>query len=98
MCNLIEVFQISFPIVTMQMFPVFLKVFICSINFYFCFYLDDLDIRDYIGTAIDDIMKYKLLTNHFKPDHNYEFSSRFQHGYIEEIDLSLDCILLIFSI
>ena len=55
------------------MFPAFLKVFTCIINFYFCLYLGDLGVRDYIGTAIDDIIKYKLLTNDFKPDHNYEF-------------------------
>ena len=62
MCNLIEVFQIFFPIVTIQMFPLFLKVFICISNFYFCFYLDDLYIRDYIGTAINDAIKYKALS------------------------------------
>ena len=32
------------------------------------------------GTAIEDITKYKLLTNHFMPYHSYEFPSRFQHG------------------
>ena len=42
-------------------------------NLYFCFYSDDLDIGDFIDdiTAIDeDITKHKLLTNHFKIDHN----------------------------
>ena len=62
------------------MFPLFLKVFLCILNLYFCFYLDDLDIGEFVGTAIDDITKYKLLTNHFKPDHNYDFPSRFQYG------------------
>ena len=80
MCNLIEVSQVSFLVVTMQMFRVFLKVFICVLNLYFSFCLDYLDIGDFIGTAIDNITKYKLLKNHFKPDHNYEFPSKFQHG------------------
>ena len=64
------------------MFHVFLKVFIWILNLYFCFYLDDLDTGDSIDdiTAIDDITKYKLLANHFKPDDNYKFPSKFQHG------------------
>ena len=64
------------------MLHVFLKVFIWILNLYFCFYLDDLDIGGFIDdiTAIDNITKYKLLTNHFKPDHNCKFPSKFQHG------------------
>ena len=50
------------------------------------FYLDDLDIGDFIGTALDDITKYKLLTNYFKPYHNYEFSSRFQHMFMRALN------------
>ena len=63
------------------MFHVFLKVFIWILNLYFCFHLDDLDIGDFIDdiTATDYITKYKLLRNHFKPDHNYKFPSKFQH-------------------
>ena len=85
MCNLIKVSLISFLIVTMQMFWALLKVFICILNLHFFFYLDDLDIGDFTGTAIDDITKYKLLTNHFKSNHNYEFSSRFQHGCMRKL-------------
>ena len=57
---------------------VFLKVFIWILNLYFCFYLDDLDIGDFIDdiTAIDNITKSKLSKNHF----NYKFPSKFQHG------------------
>ena len=68
------------------MFQVFLKDFICVLTFYFCFYLADLGIGDFIGTAIDNITKYNLLTNHFKPDHNYEFSSRFQRGCVKALN------------
>ena len=50
------------------------------LNLYICFYLDDLDIGDFIGTAIDNITKYKLLTNHFKPDYNYKFLQGFSMG------------------
>ena len=35
--------------------------------------------RDFISATIDKIAKYKLLTNHFKPDQNYKFTSRLQH-------------------
>ena len=40
-----------------------------------------LDIADFIDdiTAIDDITKCKRLKNHFKPDRNYKFPSKFQH-------------------
>ena len=62
---------------TLQIFRVFLKVFVCILNLNFCFYLNDLDIGDFIDNAIDNITKHKLLTIHFEPDHNYEFPSRF---------------------
>ena len=79
-CN--KTHQITFFVVTLYIFHVFLKVFIRILNLYFCFYLDDLDTGDSIDdiTAIDDITKYKLLANHFKPDDNYKFPSKFQHG------------------
>ena len=69
MFYLIDISQISFLIVTTQMFRVFLKVFMCILNLYFCCSLDDLDIGHFIGTAIDDITKYELLINHLEPDH-----------------------------
>ena len=79
-CN--KTYQITFLVVTLYMFHVFLKVFTWILNLYFCFYLDDLDIGDCIDdiTTIVDITKYKLLTNDFKPNHNYKFPSKFQHG------------------
>ena len=57
-CN--KTHQITFFVVTLYIFHVFLKVFIWILNLYFCFYLDDLDIGDFIDdiTAIDDITKY----------------------------------------
>ena len=55
---------------TMQIFRVFLKVFVCILNLNFCFYLNDLDIGDFIDNAIYNITKHKLLTIHFEPDHN----------------------------
>ena len=57
-CN--KTYQITFLVVTLYMFHVFLKVFIWILNLYFCFYLDYLDIGDFIDdiTAIDDITKY----------------------------------------
>ena len=79
MCNLTEISQISFLIVTVEMLRVFLKVFISILNLYFCFFLDDLGIGDFIGTAIQNILKYKLLINHFNSDHNYKFLSRIHH-------------------
>ena len=39
-----------------------------------------MDIGDFVNTNLDDATKYKLLTNHFKPDHTYKFPSREQHG------------------
>ena len=36
-------------------------------KFIFCFYLHDVDIEYFVGTTIDDITKYKLSKNHFKP-------------------------------
>ena len=79
-CN--KTHQITFFVVTLYIFHVFLKVFIWILNLYFCFYLDDLDTGDSVDdiTAIDDITKYKLLANHFKPDDNYKLPSKFQHG------------------
>ena len=44
---------------TMQIFRVFLKVFVCILNLNFCFYLNDLDIGDFIDNAIDNITKHK---------------------------------------
>ena len=67
------------------MFRVFLKGIICILNLYFCIYLEDWNIWDFIGTSIKDITKYKLLTNHFKPDHSYEFPSRFQPGCMKAL-------------
>ena len=72
MFYLIDISQISFLVVTTQIFRVFLKVFMCILNLYFCCSLNDLDIGHFIGTAIDDTTKYKLLINHLAPDHNYE--------------------------
>ena len=50
------------------------------LNLYVCFHLDDLEIGDFIVTAIHIITKYKLLANHFKPEHDYKLPSKFQHG------------------
>ena len=85
MCNLTEVSQVSFLIVTVEILRVFLKVFISFLNLYFSFFLDDLGIGDFIGTAIQNIPKYKLLTNHFNPDHNYKYISRFHHVCIRVV-------------
>ena len=57
MRNLIEVSQIPFPIMTIQMFRVFLKGFICILNSYFCFYLNVLDTGEFIGAAIDECFR-----------------------------------------
>ena len=85
-CN--KTYQITFLVVTLYMFHVFLKVFTWILNLYFCFYLDDLDIGDFIDdiTAIDNITKSKLSKNHFKPDHNYKFPSKFQHGCMRALN------------
>ena len=52
-----------------------------------------------LGTSIEDITKYKLLTNHFLPYHSYEFPSRFQHGCMRALTYHwlASCSFLIYS-
>ena len=60
--------------------PCISKSFHMYFEFLFLFLFRWFRYRSIYWTAIDNITKCKLLTNHFKPNHNYKFPSRFQHG------------------
>ena len=63
-----------------SLFPMIFFFFYFFFINHFLHFVGELNIGDFVNKNLYDVAKYRLLTNHFKPDCTYKFSSREQHG------------------